>query len=390
MRMRIVFLARALRPGGAERQLALMAAGLQWRGHDVIVATFYPGGTFRETVTSAGARHVSLEKAGRWDIVGFLLRLRSLLRQERPDILYSLLPPANIIATCATPRIAGMQRVWGIRVSDMDLGHYDWLARLSYAMERGLSSQADLIIFNARSGYRFAAERGMTVSRSAVVPNGIDTAMSAPDDVARQRMRDAWGVGDGSHVVGLIGQFDPMKDHATFFAAAATLLLSRPNLLFVLAGDGVDPQNAQLVEMVRRADLSDRTQLLGERRDISEVMAGLDVLCLSSAFGEGFPNVLGEAMASGVPCVATDVGDSPNVIGDTGEIVQPRNSCALSDALGRMLVRLERDSGEVREKARARIVENFSIERLVVRTEVLLEPLTSQPSVGDDAPSSGN
>lgn len=388
--MKIVFLARALGPGGAERQLALMAAGLQRRGHDVVVATFYPGGAFRETVTSAGARHVSLEKAGRWDIVGFLLRLRSLLRQERPDILYSLLPPANIIATCATPRIAGMHRVWGIRISDMDLGHYDWLARLSYAMERALSSRADLIIFNARSGYRCAAERGMTVSGSAVVPNGIDTAMFAPDEAARSRVRDTWGVTAGVHVVGMIGRFDPMKDHATFFAAAAMLLRSRPNLLFVLAGDGVDPQNAQLVEMARLANLSDRTQLLGERRDIPEVMAGLDVLCLSSAFGEGFPNVLGEAMASGVPCAATDVGDSRDVVGDAGEIVPPGEAEALSAALGELLLRLERSPKDMRRSARARIVEKFSVDALVDRTEALLEGVTEGRSPGDDSTSGGN
>ncbi len=381
--MRIVFLARALGPGGAERQLALMAAGLQRRGHDVIVATFYPGGTFREMVTSASARHVSLEKAGRWDVVGFLLRLRGLLRQERPDILYSLLPPANIIAYCATPRVAGMRRVWGIRVSNMEHGHYDWLARLSYAVERDLSSRADLIIFNARSGYRFAAAHGMAVGRSAVVPNGIDTAVFAPDEAARRQVRDAWAVDDGVHVVGMIGRFDPMKDHATFFAAAASVFRSRPNLLFVLAGNGVDEGTARLTELIRMNGLSGRVLLLGQRHDMPAVMAGLDILCLSSAFGEGFPNVLGEAMAAGTPCVATDIGDSREIVGDTGEIVTPGDPRALSDALDRLLRRLERAPEDVRASARARIVENFSVDRLIDRTEELLDRLTTRSSEGD-------
>lgn len=388
--MKIVFLARALGPGGAERQLALMAAGLQRRGHDVAVATFYPGGTFRQGVADAGARHISLEKRGRWDVLGFLRRLRRLLRQERPDILYSLLPPANIIAAVATPRIAGMRRVWGIRVSEMDLSHYDWLQRLSYAMERRLARFADLMIFNAESGHRLAAARGMAADRSAVVPNGIDTAAFAPDETARRRIRDDWGVAPGEPVIGMIARFDPMKDHANFLGAATQLARTRPGLRLVLAGYGAEPGNERLAGMVRAAGLTDRVRLLGQRQDMPAIMTALDILCLPSAFGEGFPNVLGEAMAAGTPCVATDVGDSRAVVGDTGEIVPPRDSQALADALERMLARLDRSPGVTRDRARARIVENFSVDRLIDRTEDLLERLTAQPSAGHDAVSAGN
>jgi glycosyltransferase involved in cell wall biosynthesis len=360
--MKILFFARALGPGGAERQMAVTAAGLQRRGHDVVVATFYPGGAFQSLVAEAGARHVNLGKTGRWDVFGFLARFRRFVVQEKPDALYSFLPPANIIAACVSPRGQGMHHIWGVRVSDMKLDRYGWLERLSYSAERHLSNRAEMIAFNSESGQRSAEQRGMAVGRSVVVPNGIDTDVFKPDAVARDRMRRSWDIGDNDRVIGMIGRFDPMKDHPTFLAAAKALAEIRPNLIFVLAGAGVDSANTQLGG-------------LGERSDMPAVMAGLDLLCLSSAYGEGFPNVLGEAMACGVPCAATDVGDSKSIVGETGEIVPPEKSATLSDAMDRLLGRLERSPDEMRRAARARIVDNYSVERLIDRTEALLEQL---------------
>lgn len=386
--MKIMFLARALGPGGAERQMALLASGLQSRDHDVTVVTFYPAGIFRQSVIEAGVRHISLEKRGRWDVIRFLFRLRRLLIRERPDILYSFLPMANIVAAGVRPRSRGMRHVWGIRVSEMELSQYDWLQRLSYALELRLSRLADLIVFNAQSGYRLAKARGMFVDRGVVVPNGIDTVQFAPNVVARLKIRQWWHIADGDRVIGMVGRFDPMKDHTNFVLAAKELLRSQPDLWFVFAGAGVDAQNARLKELLHSANLSDRALLLGERQDIPTVMAGFDILCLSSAFGEGFPNVVGESMAVGTPCVATDIGDCRSIIGSTGELAAPRDPAALAHAMDRLLMRLEQAPNEIRNSARARIVENFSVGRLIDRTEEVLEQLIRHPAAaktGDDA-----
>lgn len=376
--MKILFFARALGPGGAERQMALLAAGLQRRGHDVTVATFYPGGQFAPVVVGSGARHICLEKCGRWDVVGFALRFRRLLFQERPEILYSLLPPANIVAACLARFRGRPRRVWGIRVSEMRLGHYDWLQRLSYFAERRLAPTADLIIFNSQCGLTMARARGFAAGNCAVVQNGIDTSLFFPDKASRRNCRAAWRVAEDETLIGMIGRFDPMKDHRTFLEAAGSM--SRPKLRFVLAGVGVESANAQLMGMVRAAGLAERVLLLGERTDMPAIMAALDILCLSSAFGEGFPNVLGEAMAAGTPCVATDVGDSRDVVGDTGVIVPPEDADALARAMGRLIDSLARAPDEMRERVRSRIVEKFSIDRLVARTETLFERLLACPN----------
>jgi glycosyltransferase involved in cell wall biosynthesis len=375
--MKVLFLSRALGPGGAERQLALMAAGLQKRGHDIIVATFYPGGNFLPDLIKSGVRHICLDKRGRWDIVGFAQRFRHLVGAERPDVLYSLLPPANIIASCVAPNVAGMRRVWGVRVSDMQLSHYGWLERASYTLERHFSKMADLVVFNSRSGRRHAEQKGMEPRASDVIPNGIDTTVFAPDGEAHQSIRDTWGVAEDEYVIGVVGRFDPMKDHQTFVSAAGKLIASHPNLRFILAGTGVESRNSRLVEMLRAVGISERTLLLGERSDMPRIMTGFDIFCLSSAFGEGFPNVLGEAMAAGTPCVSTDVGDARQILGGVGEVVSPGDPAALAGAIERLLGRLGQSPETLRKAARARIVENFSVELLIDRTESRLKRLAA-------------
>lgn len=367
--MRVLLFGRALGPGGAERQMALLAAGLQRRGHEVTVATFYPGGRFLSVVADAGAAYVSLEKRGRWDVVGFLLRFRRLLVRAKPDIVYSFLPAANIVALAMTRGRSRPRCVWGVRVSDMRLENYGWLERFVYTAERRLARVADLVIFNARSGLRQARARGMAPRNGVVVANGIDTAAFMPDETARRTLREAWGVADEETLVGLVARFDPMKDHRTLFAAVRATLGKHPAVRLVLAGAGIEPSNGALLAMLRAAGLEERTLLLGERSDMPALMAALDILCLSSAYGEGFPNVLGEAMATGVPCVATDVGDCRDVVGDTGIIVPPEDAAALTDGIDRLLARLAASGGSLRDSARRRIVENFSIDSLLCNTE---------------------
>ncbi|MCG8545864.1 MAG: glycosyltransferase, partial [Alphaproteobacteria bacterium] len=249
---------------------------------------------------------------------------------------------------------------------------------LIYAAEARLVQKARLVIFNSFSGYRLAQARGMALGASVVIPNGIDTNAFVRNETVRRDIRHSWRVADGESVVGMIGRFDPMKDHRTFAAAAETLLGRRPNLRFVLAGDGIVPENDRLSALLRDPELSRRVLLLGERADVPAIMAGIDVLCLSSAFGEGFSNVLGEAMASGAPCAATDVGDAKEIIGDTGEVVAPRDPVALAGGVDRLLGRLAQAPDAVRSAARERIVENFSVDRLVVRTEEVLGQSAAQ------------
>ena len=201
-------------------------------------------------------------------------------------------------------------------------------------------------------------------SRTQVIPNGFDPTAFRPDPDSRIAFRAELGLPPDTPLVGMVARVDPQKDHRTFVAAAARLHARLPNVHFVFCGNGSEKAIAELTGWIERDGLRQVCHVLGERNDIPRVAAALDVATLSSAFGEGFPNVLGEAMACEVPCVATDVGDSAYVLGDSGRIVPPRDPDALAGAWGELLTAGDDVRKALGQRGRRRIVDNFSISRV--------------------------
>ncbi len=181
-----------------------------------------------------------------------------------------------------------------------------------------------------------------------------------------------WGIPSGSRLIGMAGRLDPMKDHATFVRAAQILALRRPDTHFVCVGEGLEPYRSAALATLKSAGLGSRFQWRGQVRDMPAFYSSLDLLTSSSAFGESFSNVAAEAMACGVPCVLTDVGDARDIVGPTGVIVPPRDPEALAEAWEAML---DRTGPELSAACRQRIEEGFSVERLVTATEQALYEL---------------
>jgi glycosyltransferase involved in cell wall biosynthesis len=211
-----------------------------------------------------------------------------------------------------------------------------------------------------------------------VIPNGIDTQRFRPDPEARRRVRSEWGIQDHEQVIGIVGWLRPMKDHPTFLQAASLLAQERNHLRFVCVGAGPAEYRDSLLQLTRSLKLTEHVTWLGGRSDMPAVFNALDLLVSSSAFGEGFGNVIAEAMACGVPCVVTDVGDSKWVVGDTGEVVPPRDPVALVKASGKLLDRIPHTPTQTRR----RIVEQFSVEKLVADTEEVLLKLLDRTKSG--------
>jgi glycosyltransferase involved in cell wall biosynthesis len=210
---------------------------------------------------------------------------------------------------------------------------------------------------------RVHASLGYEDSKIHVIPNGFDVASFRPDPRARAAVRAELGIPQSGWIIGMVARFDPHKDHQTFFEAARRLKASHPDVHFVLCGPDISASNARLREWVEAAGLGLRCHLLGRRQDVPRITAALDIATLSSA-EEGFPNVLGEAMACGVPCVATNVGDSARIIGDTGRLVPPRDSEALADAWRELLEMGRPFLQALGAHARRRTEEHFSIDRI--------------------------
>lgn len=374
-KLRLVFLARSLDYGGAERQLVALARGLHRRDHRVVVALLYPDGPLAQDLLDAGVPIVDLGKHGRWAMLGFSLRLARFLLHERPHIVHGYLEFQNVLALVTKPLHRG-RAVWGIRASDRPLARYDRLTQRVNRLERALSRFPDLIIANSHAGRAHHLAVGFPADRLLVVPNGIDTDRFRPDDRARQRIRTELAIRPDQVLVGLVARLDPMKDHHTFLTAAALLARDRSAVRFVCVGQGSPSYAAELAAAGDRLGLASRLIWTGPRGDMPAVFNSLDIAVSSSSSGEGFPNTIGEAMACGIPCVVTDVGDSAIIVGDRGEVVPPHDPPALAAAIARLLD--QRRHGTLGPASvRDRVVANFSLPCLIERTEAILHSLVA-------------
>lgn len=369
--MKILFLTRSLNCGGAERQLVALSRGLSQQGHNVSIAVIYSGGPLEKDLKGTSVRVLTLNKRGRWEFMGFLWRLIKLVVREQADILHTYTD--NLFAVAAQPCLPSMKIVWGIRGSEVDFSRYDWLYRVSYRLSCSLSRTADLIISNSHAGRNVHVADGYPEKKVIVIPNGIDTVRFRPDSKGRERVRREWKLTEHDLLIGVVARLDPMKDHDTFLRAASLLLQVRPAAKFVCVGDGPPQYRAALQSRAHELGLSNHVLWAGVRSDVVDVFNALDVLVSSSSFGEGFSNVIGEAMACGVPCVATKVGDAEHIVGELGELVNPNDPVALSAGIQRVLTR-ELSPDEIRR----RIVESFSLVKLTLSTERELLKLCHQ------------
>jgi glycosyltransferase involved in cell wall biosynthesis len=382
--MRILLSIPSLMPGGAERQFAELAAGLSARGHEVLAVALDQGGPLEASLGGAGL--VVLGKSSRLGNVRVAFGLAGRLRSFRPQVHYAFLTTPCVLGALLKPFFPATRLVMGLRATDVDHAAYTYgrAGRFLHGLEARLSALADLVIANSQAGRRDGLARGFPEARTAVVHNGIDTTRCLPDRALGLALRTAWGIGPEEVLIGQVARLDPMKDHPNFLRAAALLAARRPEARFVCVGGGPEAYQAELHRQAAELGLSGRLVWAGGRADMPAVYNALDALCLSSAYGEGFPNVLGEAMACGVPACATDAGDAALVLGGTGAVVPRRDPEALAAGLKGLLERLEREGEVLRAACRERIVANFGVERMVRDTEALLAPLDGAALPGAD------
>jgi glycosyltransferase involved in cell wall biosynthesis len=368
---KILLLTRRLEIGGAERQLVELAVGLHGIGWQVKVVTFYPGGALASRLAHAGVPLLDLGKSGRWDVLGFAARLVKLVRRERPHIVHGYLETSNVLLSLLRSCFAGARIVWGVRASNMDLTRYGRVAALQARLGAMLSHCADLIICNSASGRAYHASRGYPPGKMIVIPNGVDVSRFRPDAASRSAVRAEWGVAPDEILVGVVARLDAMKDHRNFVRAAAQVAALRPDVRFACIGDGPAAYREALFEEARALGLERRIIWAGARDDMPRVYNALDLTVSSSAFGEGFPNTIAEAMATGVPCVVTDVGDSAHIVGELGWVCAPADSSALCKAIVCAIEALPCD----RQRIREHIASSYNAAMLVERTVAALTPL---------------
>lgn len=356
----IVLLARSLESGGAERQMVELAIGLHRRAHRVRVAVFYARGALTSELQNAGVEIVDLRKSGRWHLLAFLIRTIHVLRRLNPDIIYSFLGGANVVAALARP-FAASKIIWSVRNSAFDNSVSHWLADLSYRLEAVLAGRPKAIIANSSAGRTFAISRGFAAQRIEVVPNGIDTEWFKPDAVLRRDQRRKLGLRAEDIAVGVLGRLNATKDFPTFLRAIALLAGTMPKARFLCVGGG--EERDRLERLARELGIANRLLFTGEL-DAAAALNAFDIFC-SPSVTEGFSNAIAEAMACGLPCIVTDVGDSAMIVGDAGIVVPPSSPEALAKAIEQQIRNL---GAHDPARPRRRIVDNFSMDAMVERT----------------------
>jgi glycosyltransferase involved in cell wall biosynthesis len=302
-----------------------------------------------------------------------MARLARMLRDSQPQVVQTWMYHANLIGGLAARLGGHIPVVWGIHHSRIDRREMKALTVLTAKMGAWLSRSLPTSIVSCS----VAAEEahvglGYAREKMRVIPNGIDIDRFQADPVGGQALRRDLNIPGDAPVIGLAARFHPNKDHATFLRAAGILLKKMPKVHFVLCGDGIVAENAQMAAEIEAAGLNNHCHLLGPQSDMRRVYSAWDIAA-SSSVSEAFPLAVGEAMACEVPCVVTDVGDCAAIVGETGKVVPPQDPERMAASWQEFLGLGRETLRRLGARARERIATNYSLPALVERYQAIYE-----------------
>jgi glycosyltransferase involved in cell wall biosynthesis len=360
----ITHIITGLSPGGAENFLLKLISSLKDFRHHVISLAPQEDNNFARLFHNAAESVTSLNLSTRNIFQVYkVFSLIKLLKQQAPDLVQTWMYHANLLGGIAA-KANKIPVIWNIRNSSLSKEVPEVLKLntvTNYIVKAGalLSNYIpDSIICCSHDAATLHQSWGYEENKFMIIPNGIDTERFRLQPELKNIVRKQWNLVEAKVVIGFVGRFHPQKDLPNFIKAARLFLLREPGARFVLCGTGITDENPIVKKLIENEGLCDRCHLLGKisSDEVHRVYNALDLLCLPSSYGEAFPNVIAEAMACGVPCVGTDVGDTSLIIGDQGLIVPPKQPASLSEAWHKLL------SASINPSAiRQRILDNFTL-----------------------------
>lgn len=328
---------RSLPTGGVERQFIHLANLLSRRRRVVFVTLFAPDARVRSTLESRVPFFVLFDKdvgnaSPVFDLLRAPSRLRRLLDEEQVDVIYSARELANLVSVLAAKARPEIRVLWGHRVSQH---HFSWRIRFLLPLLRWVQGRVACQIANSQDGLSFYRSIGLCRGKSQYLPNFIDFETFHFSETLRMKQRKKWGLDEATFAIGIVGRIAPMKNHMGFLRVAFRILEMGGNVRFFIIGSGDSDLREQIQAEVERRGFADQFQM--EKSLAMDAMpavySGLDLLCSTSLYGEGFSNVVAEAMACDCPVVGTDVGEMRAILGSVGSLLAPGDDDGFFEAV---------------------------------------------------------
>lgn len=364
--MRILHLITGLGDGGAEGNLYRLA--ISDSRHEHFVISMSSPGKYGPMLEEEGVKVHALGISSKFLWLGKLVHASRLTREIRPDVIQTWMPHADFFGTL----LAALSRVrkiyWGVRNGTYNEVHSPLGTRLIVRLLAFLSWFApDAIVSCSEAAVASHVALGYNPGKFVVIPNGVDTRAFGP-----RKKNDALAP-TSVFLIGMFARFHPQKDHYSFLKSISVLSQNGFRCDAILVGNGVDSNNVLLNRWIDELGIRKRVTLLGARTDVSELMNSVDLVVMCSTFGEGFPNVVAEAMATGTPCVVTDVGDALSIVGELGWQAEPANPVDLASTIAEAYADIQLEPPNIRAIRAARISKNYSLRTMVERFDSLYD-----------------
>jgi glycosyltransferase involved in cell wall biosynthesis len=361
---RILHIIPTLDRAGAEKQMTLLVCGLPRERFDVSVCALSRGGPYVDELRRAGVEVTVIGKRWRLDPAAYV-RLKRHVAALRPDIVHTWLFAANAYGRAAALACGVPCLVAGERCVD------PWKSPAQLWLDRRLAQHSARIVANSRAVRDFYVGHGLPPDRFEVIPNGVPEPPQS--HYTRRRLLEQLGLASGSRLVGLVGRLWRQKRVKDAIWAADLLKVVRDDTHLLVIGDG--PLRPRLEGYRDQVEIGDRVHFLGHRDDVADLMPHFDVLLSTSGY-EGQSNAILEAMACGVPVVATDIPGTRDLVtdGQAGLLAPVGDRALLARWVDRLLSdpELARRLGESgRQRARC----HFSVAEMVRRYAALYEEL---------------
>ena len=373
--IKVAHISTGLETGGAEVQLLRLLTDLDKSKFEMMVISLHKETYLADQIRELGLPVHSLEvKSNPLNV----RKAYSLLKEFNPDVIHGTMYEGGVVGTLFNKFLPKKPPViWTVHEP---LEHYDKepiRKRLQLRTWGLISKLPACMMYVSNLNKEQHVDWGFDNQKAIVIPNGVDTDKCSPNKAAGEKIRKELGISQDAFVIGKIARFHRQKNHIGFMHSAAILAKQHSHVEFVLVGTNVDSENEELTSLAKELGISDKVHMLGNREDIPDVVNAFDLATLTS-FGEAFPLTLGEAMVSGVPCVATDVGDNDYIIGDTGIITPIDDNEAMAAAWQKMVetaLNTPDEYAELGQKARQRTLDNFTLEQQVKQHEDLYTSL---------------